>query len=105
MKCFGRNLPDHCCYINDKPCPFLEKNTKEEQLWSCQLRRETGSWEAAIVDPRYDTGEGSPGHAFRNTPYKNCEIFQCDECGQLERGEIDQTQYEALKSQGHRLGK
>lgn len=94
MECYGRNLSDHCCYIANKPCPFLEENSERGQRWSCQLRRETGSWDAAIADPRYNTGEGSPGHAFRNTPYKNCRDFQCKECALLERGEITQTEFE-----------
>ena len=98
MKCFGRNSPDHCCYIAGHLCPFLEENTERGQRWSCQLRRETGSWEAAIADPRYDTGEGSPGHAFRNTPYKNCLVFQCPECALLESGEITQVKFEERKA-------
>lgn len=94
MKCFGRNLSDHCCYIKGRPCPFLEENIERDQRWSCQLRRETGSWEAAIADPRYDTGEGSPGHAFKNTYYKNCLTYQCKECDELERNEITKEEFD-----------
>ena len=80
MQCFGRNFDDHCCYVKGKPCPFLEENSEPDHRWSCQLRRETGSWDAAIADPRYNTGEGSPGFEFRNTLYKNCRDFQCKSC-------------------------
>ena len=96
MKCFGRNNPNHCCYINSKPCPFLEENTVEGYRWSCKLRRETGSWKAAIADPRYFAGKNSPGEAFAKFSYKNCENFQCDECAKLERGEIDQVEFEGI---------
>lgn len=101
MKCFGRKLHDHCCYIDGKPCPFLEENTEPGQHWSCHLRRETGSWEKAIADPRYDTGLGSPGHAFKDTPYKNCLVFQCRECGQLERGEITEAKFLIIGNSKH----
>ena len=52
MKCLGRNLEDHCCYLKGKPCAFLEENT-EDVRWSCGLRRELGSWDAVLKDPRY----------------------------------------------------
>ncbi len=91
MKCFGRNLADHCCYIDGKPCPFLERETERDQKWSCQLRRETGSWAAAVADPRYTAADG-PGPYFRQFGY-DCETFQCHECGQLERGEITEEEF------------
>lgn len=81
MQCLGRNNDDHCCYIDGEPCPFLEQNTEPGFRWSCGLRRELGSWDAVIADPRYDTGKGSPGHAFKNTPYGNCKKFLCPDCG------------------------
>lgn len=66
--------------------------------WSCKLLIENGgSWDAAIADPRYNTGEGSPGHAFRNTSYKNCRDFQCAECAALESDEITQIEFKAIK--------
>ncbi len=52
MECLGRNLDEHCCWVNGKPCQFLEENS-EEFRWSCGLRRELGSWDAVIEDPRY----------------------------------------------------
>ena len=105
MRCFGRNLPDHCCYINNKPCPFLEENTEKGYRWTCRLRRESDSWDSVISNRIYDTGPGSPGYAFRDTTYKNCRDYQCKECGMLERGEISEAEYEILKAPGHRLGK
>lgn len=53
MSCQGRNNDDHCCYVNGKPCPFLEENTEPGFRWTCGLRRELGSWDAVIADPRY----------------------------------------------------
>lgn len=98
MECFGRNLSDHCCYIAGRACPFLEENTEKDYKWSCQLRRENDSWDAVIVDSRYDTGEGSPGHAFKNTPYTNCKTYQCKECVDLEAGTITQEEFNTLKA-------
>ena len=53
MKCQGRNLDDHCCYLNGKVCPFLEENTEPGFRWSCGLRRELGDWDKVLEDPRY----------------------------------------------------
>ncbi len=94
MKCFGRNLADHCCYIDGKPCPFLEHNAEPGMKWSCQLRRETGSWAAAVADPRY-TAPGGPGEAFRPFGY-DCETFQCAECARLEAGEMTRAEFNSI---------
>jgi hypothetical protein len=53
MECLGRNLDDHCCYLKGKVCQFLEENTEPGFRWSCGLRRELGSWDAVLADPRY----------------------------------------------------
>ncbi len=98
MQCYCRNTETHCCYVNGKPCKFLEENTEPGQRWSCQLRRERGSWAAAIVDPRYMRGRDAPGKAFAATEYKDCEQFQCAECGQFERGEITRGELDAMKA-------
>jgi len=80
-------------------CPFLEHGTEAEQLLSCQLRRETGSWEKAIADPRYTDGrKNSPGRFFAQFYYKNCQDYQCLECDQLERGEIDRAEFDRIKA-------
>lgn len=55
-KCLGRNSEEHCCWWGGKPCPFLEENTEPGFRWSCGLRRELGSWDAVINDPRYIEG-------------------------------------------------
>jgi hypothetical protein len=52
-KCLGRNSDDHCCYINGQVCSHLEENTEPGYRWSCRLRRELGSWDAVLSDPRY----------------------------------------------------
>ena len=95
MECYGRNLKtdNHCCFVNGEPCKFLEENTEAGQRWTCQLRRETGSWDGAIADPRYFEEPNSPGEAFKDTPYKNCRDYQCRECGQLGRGEITEAEF------------
>ncbi len=98
MICYGRNVELHCCYVDGKPCKFLEENTEVGQRWSCQLHRETGSWSAAIADPRYFEAPNSPGNHFQQFDYKDCEQFQCRECGQLERGEITQQEFDAIKA-------
>lgn len=83
MQCLGRNNDDHCCYINNEPCQFLEENV-DGFKWGCQLRRETGSWDAAVADPRYDNGEGSPGFHFKQFAYGDCRNFQCDACSKMD---------------------
>ncbi len=98
MHCFGRNLADHCCYVNGEPCKFLESNKEPGMLWSCQLRRENGSWAAAIADPRYMEGDDAPGKAFEGTAYKNCAVFQCRECEALESGKITEEEFLELKT-------
>ena len=101
MKCFGRNIKSasgHCCYVNGVVCPFLERGTEAGQDLSCQLRRETGSWDAAIADPRYtDRRANSPGRYFAQFAYQNCRDYQCTECGQFERGEITLQQFDDIK--------
>ena len=100
MKCFGRNISkdsNHCCWINGVECPFLERGTEKGQLYSCQLRREGGSWAAAIADRRYTETPESPGNVFAKFGY-DCETFQCPECGMLERGEIGQAEFVRMKA-------
>lgn len=99
MPCLGRNLSDHCCYVLNEPCPFIERIDNQ---WSCQLRRETGSWDAAIADSRYHNGPGSPGFEFEKINCDNCKDYQCKECAQLENNKITQKQFEKLKFSGHR---
>lgn len=94
MNCLGRNNPDHCCYVNGKPCPFLEENSEEGSRWSCGLRRELGSWDAVIRDSRY----APIGKFFSQFSYKNCKNYQCKECGSLENGDITQEQFNAIKA-------
>lgn len=52
MPCLG-NAKDHCCYVNGKPCLFLETNTVEGRKWACGLRRELGNWDDVITSDRY----------------------------------------------------
>lgn len=99
MQCYGRNTATHCCYVNGKPCKFLEENTERGQRWTCQLRRENGSWARAIADPRYFEEPDSPGNAFKDTDYKDCEQFQCRECAAFERGDITREELDAIKAE------
>ncbi len=82
MKCLGRNFEDHCCYVEGKPCDFLEENTTPGFRWACGLRRELGDWDKVINDPRYLDG---PGKIFRKFGI-NCKDWPnfehaCQVCG------------------------
>lgn len=89
MKCQGRNKPDHCCYFEGKACRFIEKNTEPGFRWSCGLRRELGSWDAVLADPRY-VRDVLPKHEARakriGIPVSNCRDYpsdpeKCTYCG------------------------
>ena len=80
--CQGRNLDDHCCYVGDKACEFLEENTEPGFRWSCGLRRELGDWDLVLIDQRYING---PGKVFEPLGM-NCRDFPtasqgCGNCG------------------------
>lgn len=84
MKCRGRNLEEHCCWVNGNPCPYLEENTEPGFRWSCGLRRELGSWDAVLEDPRY-VNDIMPLH---RAPGMNCRDWPepsaggpCNLCG------------------------
>ena len=98
MKCLGRNLNEHCCWINNKVCKFLEEYSEPGFRWSCGLRRELGSWDAVIEDKRYMDGDDSPGRVFGKFAYKNCKNFQCGDCARLDQNEITPTQFAELRS-------
>lgn len=85
MKCHGRNADDHCCYINGKPCLFLEENTEVGFRWSCGLRRELGSWDAVLADPRYYDGPESPKELLKKWNY-DCKSYQCRNCAKIDMG-------------------
>ena len=53
MKCLGRNLDEHCCWVNGKVCKFLEENTEKGFRWTCGLLRQLGNWDAVLSDERY----------------------------------------------------
>jgi hypothetical protein len=81
MRCLGRNSNSHCCYIDGKVCEFLEENSEPGFRWSCGLRRELGSWNAVLSDPRYKPiGEKLSKHGI------NCKDWPgpkdiCTVCG------------------------
>ncbi len=88
MKCLGRNLDDHCCYLNGKVCQFLEENIEENFRWSCQLRRELGSWDAVLndarykefVEPEFDIVEKRTGQKINCKDWPSGETV-CNQCG------------------------
>lgn len=89
MRCLGRNKPDHCCWLNGKVCAFLEENSEPGYRWSCGLRRELGSWDAVLADPRYRS-QVHPEFIKRSkrlkTPVINCRDWpsgdeNCQYCG------------------------
>lgn len=53
MECLGRNLNEHCCWVDGKVCLYLEEDTEKGFRWTCGLRRELGSWEKVLADARY----------------------------------------------------
>lgn len=75
--CLGRNLDEHCCWIAGKVCEFLEENTEKGFRWSCGLRRELGSWDAVITDPRYLDGPAKES----TTPNMNCRDWPSPSAG------------------------
>lgn len=88
MKCLGRNR-EHCCWVNGKPCRFLEENTEPGYRWSCGLRRELGSWDAVLADPRYQEHVQSHWDTFPETT--NCRDFpsggwECRQCYGVKHG-------------------
>lgn len=56
------------------PCPYLEENTEPGFRWTCGLRRELGSWDAVLEDPRY---KEVPGAYFKGT---DCKVYTCKDC-------------------------
>ena len=74
--CLGRNLDDHCCYINGQVCPLLEENTEPGFRWTCGLRRRLGSWDKVIAHPQYATIKAH----FEKFGY-NCMTWPQKKCG------------------------
>jgi len=79
VKCLGRNLDDHCCWLKGKVCEFLEENSQEGFRWTCGLRRELGDWDKVLEDERYKENVApilEPiGINCRDWPTKHCK--QC----------------------------
>jgi len=81
MPCNG-NSQDHCCYVQGKPCKYVEKNTVEGRKWACGLRRELGDWDLVLEDPRYKKDVQPKlqlGINCRDWPDK--PFTKCFECG------------------------
>jgi len=84
VSCLGRNQDKHCCWINGKPCQFLEENSEPGFRWSCGLRRELGSWNAVLRDERYKKhvkGSWATGINCRDWPEKPKKSKGCNICG------------------------
>ena len=77
MACLGRNNKDHCCYVNGKPCQFLEENTEQGFRWTCGLRRKLGSWDAVLKHRSYQPLK----QHFAQWGY-DCASYVCYECEQ-----------------------
>ena len=54
MPCLG-NAEDHCCYVNDVVCKYLEEKTVNGRRWACGLKRALGSWDNVIASTEYQT--------------------------------------------------
>lgn len=86
MKCLGRNAADHCCYVEGRVCEFLEENSEPGFRWSCGLRRELGSWDAVLADPRYAPIKAAfapYGYDCKTWPTKPCKTCGANETGLL----------------------
>ena len=86
MKCLGRNLDEHCCWILGEVCEFLEENTEAGFRWTCGLRRELGDWDKVLKDKRYIDGPHAAIYAKGGVAEGgNCRDFpevKCHTCGQ-----------------------
>jgi len=84
MRCLGRNLDDHCCWLKGKVCQFLEGNSEPGFRWSCGLRRELGSWDAVLSDTRYKENVAPVleplGYTCRDWPDET-KGQVCNDCG------------------------
>ncbi len=89
MKCRGRNLDDHCCWLNGSACQFLEENSQPGFRWTCGLLRELGNWDAVLADERYQSVVRPvwDGVAARTgAELINCRDFPTEPCNQCGAG-------------------
>jgi hypothetical protein len=83
MPCSG-NGKDHCCYLQGKPCRYVEENTVPGRRWACGLRRRLGDWDAVLISSEYQANV-----APKLAPYGyNCRDWpdfplgsRCSDCG------------------------
>lgn len=85
-ECHG-NTVDHCCHMDDRPCPHLVENAGERR-WACGLMLELGTWSLVHVDPRYLT-DVRP--VFARVGISDCGDYpaegeHCTRCGVGSRG-------------------
>ena len=77
LECHG-NGPDHCCYINQQPCPHLQQHTMPGRRWVCGLLVKYGSWQAMNQSPEYQPiGEHWLTRGLR---FNECELFDPGFC-------------------------
>ena len=84
IKCLGRNLDEHCCWIKGNVCQFLKENIETGYRWTCGLRFELGSWDAVLEAPRYQSVANSwaPGVNCRDWPGgEGWNGVGCSKCG------------------------
>ena len=91
MRCLGRNSDNHCCYLSGKVCQFLEENTEPDFRWTCGLRRELGSWNAVLEDPRYLEEVQPQLDAMPKIEPTNCREYpggtwECRQCYPVKHG-------------------
>ena len=82
MPCAG-NSEDHCCYLDGKPCKYIEKDTVEGRKWACGLRRELGDWDLVLVSEEYkkDVEPHFEPQGINCRDWPEANAAYCGECG------------------------
>jgi len=81
MPCHG-NSEGHCCWLQGRVCPHLEKHPDSDRIWVCGLRRELGDWDLVLESPEYKKNVAPKlrtGINCRDWPDK--PFTKCFECG------------------------
>ena len=73
IKCHG-NGPDHCCYLGDQICPWLQEFTMPGRRWVCGLLVEYGTWETMNASPEYQP-IGTYWARNGTRPHNYCQTF------------------------------
>jgi len=83
MPCHG-NAETHCCWLEGKPCKYVEENTVPGRRWACGLMRQLGDWDLVLSSPEYKK-QVAPvleplGYNCRDWPDSHPGM-KCTDCG------------------------